>query len=122
MEKKFFSRINIKRSNTFLPLGTGDAELEASKYEEMLHAIGRADIQILGVGENGHIAFNEPNSDFEGKTHVQNLTPSTIEANSRFFENQNEVPKKAITMGIGSILNAKKIIVIAYGEKKRKAI
>lgn len=107
---------------TYIPNGsTEDVELECLRYEQLLkeHPI---DIQFLGVGENGHIAFNEPGTSFDAVTHVADLTPSTIEVNSRFFDHIEEVPTTAITMGIASILRARKIILLAFGERKRFAL
>lgn len=96
-------------------------EQAAKDYDDVLaqHAI---DLQILGIGSNGHIGFNEPGTPFDSQTHVVDLTDSTIEANSRFFASRNQVPTKAISMGIASIMAAKKIILFAYGDKKADAI
>ncbi|MQI04159.1 glucosamine-6-phosphate deaminase, partial [Escherichia coli] len=80
------------------------------------------DIQILGIGENGHIGFNEPGTPFDSVTHIVDLTESTIKANSRYFKNEDDVPKQAISMGLANILQAKRIILLAFGEKKRDAI
>lgn len=107
---------------TYIPNGAAeDVEVECLRYEQLLeeHPI---DIQFLGVGENGHIAFNEPGTSFDAVTHVADLTPSTIEVNSRFFDHIEEVPTTAITMGIASILRARKIILLAFGERKRFAL
>lgn len=107
---------------TYIPNGAAeDIEAECASYEQLLqkHPI---DIQFLGVGENGHIAFNEPGTSFDAVTHVADLTPSTIEVNSRFFDHIDEVPTTAMTMGIASILRARKIILLAFGERKRFAL
>ena len=98
-----------------------DLEQAAKDYDYVLaqHAI---DLQILGIGSNGHIGFNEPGTPFDSQTHVVDLTDSTIEANSRFFASRDQVPTKAISMGIASIMAAKKIILFAYGDKKADAI
>ena len=88
----------------------------------LLDERGPIDIQILGIGENGHIGFNEPGTDFNSETHVVNLTESTIKANSRFFDNEKDVPRQAVSMGVKSILKAKRIILLAFGPKKKEAI
>ena len=109
-------------NNTHLPLGEGDSKLNSEKYENELNKI-KIDIQLLGVGSNGHIGFNEPGTDFDLGVHEVNLTENTIKDNARFFENDiNKVPKKAITMGIKNILNAETIILIANGKNKANAI
>ncbi|EKU47442.1 glucosamine-6-phosphate deaminase [Staphylococcus massiliensis] len=99
-----------------------DLEQEAHRYEQLINEKGPVDVQILGIGENGHIGFNEPGTDMHSVTHIVDLTESTIEANSRFFETRDDVPKQAISMGLSSILKAKRIILVAFGEKKQKAI
>src|SRR5699024_3386653 len=90
--------------------------------EDLINQKGPMDIQILGIGENGHIGFNEPGTDMNSTTQVVDLTDSTINANSRYFDNESEVPKQAVSMGLASILKAKRIILLAFGEKKREAI
>ena len=120
MEKNLFDAKPFKES--FLPDGMAeDLEQAAKDYDDVLaqHAI---DLQILGIGSNGHIGFNEPGTPFDSQTHVVDLTDSTIEANSRFFASRDQVPTKAISMGIASIMAAKKIILFAYGDKKADAI
>ncbi|MGY3704053.1 glucosamine-6-phosphate deaminase [Vagococcus martis] len=120
MREHLFNKKPFKE--TFLPNGLAtDAKKECERYDAILesHPI---DIQILGIGENGHIGFNEPGSSFDGKTSEVNLTESTIEANSRNFSDISEVPTKAYSMGIGSIMQANKIILLAYGTKKAEAI
>lgn len=120
MREHLFDKKPFKE--TFLPNGLAtDAKKECERYDAILesHPI---DIQILGIGENGHIGFNEPGSSFDGKTSEVNLTESTIEANSRNFSDISEVPTKAYSMGIGSIMQANKIILLAYGTKKAEAI
>ena len=110
------------KAQLFLPDGMAeDLEQAAKDYDDVLaqHAI---DLQILGIGSNGHIGFNEPGTPFDSQTHVVDLTDSTIEANSRFFASRDQVPTKAISMGIASIMAAKKIILFAYGDKKADAI
>ena len=121
MKKHLFNHVNIENYN--LPNGmVEDVEAECKAYEERIEAAGGVDIQVLGIGKNGHIGFNEPDSVFIKNTHLVELTPSTIEANSRFFASEEEVPKKAVSMGIGTILKAKKIVLLASGEGKAEAI
>ena len=123
MNDKLFNHINIDMNNTHLPNGkAADLDAEAARYEKEVAALGYADLQVLGVGHNGHIGFNEPDSFLVQDTHVTDLTEDTIDANSRFFESANEVPKQALTMGIGTIMHAKKIILLASGANKRDAI
>nr|WP_263314288.1 glucosamine-6-phosphate deaminase [Mammaliicoccus sp. Marseille-Q6498] len=106
-----------------LPNGTAeDLQAEVERYEALLDEKGPVDIQILGIGENGHIGFNEPGTSFDSLTSIVDLTESTIEANSRYFDGVDEVPKQAISMGIKSILKAKRIILLAFGPKKAEAI
>ena len=123
MNENLFNHININITNTFVPNGLAEnLEVECKEYDKKIMELGGIDIQLLGVGNNGHIAFNEPDEQLSAGTHVISLTENTIEANSRFFENINDVPKKAITMGLGGIMKAKKIILIASGESKAEAI
>lgn len=123
MEDTLFNHINIKKENTMVPNGkASDLEQYGKDYDNLIKNAGGIDVQILGVGTNGHIAFNEPADELSAGTSIVNLTKSTIEDNSRFFESMEEVPKTAITMGIGSILKAKKIILLASGKNKYKAI
>lgn len=120
MQEHLFNTKPFKDS--FLPDGMAeDLEQAAKDYDDILsqHVI---DLQILGIGSNGHIGFNEPGTSFDSQTHVVDLTDSTIEANSRFFTSRDQVPTKAISMGIASIMAAKKIILFAYGDKKADAI
>ena len=119
MQEKLFKHLDIENYN--IPLGTGNIEKNIIEYEKKVGA-KPLDFQILGIGENGHIAFNEPGSKQDSITRVVNLTNSTIKANARFFENDQDVPKQAITMGIKTILQAKKIFLIASGKNKAKAI
>lgn len=93
-----------------------DAEKECSHYEEVLAGLGGVDLQLLGLGHNGHIGFNEPDEEFDKLTHCVNLTESTIEANKRFFEKEEDVPRQAYTMGIKTIMRAKKILLIVSGQ------
>lgn len=123
MKDVLFDHININMENTFVPDGKAeDPESYCREYDRLIEEKGGIDIQILGIGENGHIAFNEPDKKLNVGTSIVDLTQSTIEANSRFFDSIDEVPKTAITMGIGSIMKAKKIILLANGKKKAKVI
>ena len=123
MHKNLFNHINIKPSNIHIPNGmTDDVNAECKRYDELIKEADGVDIQVLGIGNNAHIGFNEPTVNFEKGTHLVELEDSTIEANSRFFDNIDDVPKKAITMGVGSIFKSKKIMLIATGENKAEAI
>lgn len=123
MYEHLFSKVNIDPANTHLPDGKNDDPDDAcSKYNDLLSNLGRQDLQLLGLGRNGHIGFNEPDNIFDKDVHCVSLTNSTIEANKRFFEAGEEVPSYAYTMGIRSILRAKKILVIASGEDKADAV
>ncbi len=119
MNDKLFNHININKERTFVPNGIAeDIEEEAKNYDKRIDELGGIDVQILGIGVNGHIAFNEPNDVLIAGTHKAKLTQSTIEANSRFFDDINDVPTEAITMGLGQILKSKKIILIVKGTNK----
>ncbi len=123
MNKHLFSRININKENTFLLDGeTKDPETECENFEKLISQKGGVDLQILGIGRNGHIGFNEPDASLNSYTHLTGLTQSTIDANSRFFKSNEEVPRKALTMGISTILKSKKIIILASGADKSKAV
>ena len=117
MRKHLFQHVNMKAS--YLPDGMKeDAEKECKRYEELIQSLGGVDLQLLGLGHNGHIGFNEPAEAFEKETHCVDLQPSTIEANKRFFASADDVPKKAYTMGIQTIMRAKKILVVVSGADK----
>ena len=119
MNKHLFSRINIDPSRTNVPDGTEpDPEKESKRYEALIQELGGIDIQLLGIGHDGHIGFNEPNSFFDKETHCVDLTEMTIEANKRFFESIDDVPRQAYTMGIGTIMSAKKILMVVTGADK----
>lgn len=123
MDNELFNHINIKKENTHLPDGKAENINEyCKKYDDMILDAGGIDIQLLGVGENGHIAFNEPDKTLSVGTSIIGLTENTIEVNSRFFENKEEVPTTAITMGMGSILKTRKIVLLANGIKKAPVI
>lgn len=123
MNKNLFNHINVNMERTFIPNGLAkDLEVECKEYDKKIMELGGIDIQLLGVGNNGHIAFNEPDDELYSETHIISLTKNTIKANARFFDNINDVPKRAITMGVGGIMKAKKIILIASGSSKAEAI
>ena len=123
MYQNLFNHININPANIHIPNGmTNDVDAECDRYDSLIKEAGGVDIQVLGIGNNAHIGFNEPTVNFEKGTHLVELEESTIEANSRFFDNIEDVPKKAITMGVGSIFKSKKILLIATGENKAEAI
>ena len=123
MWQTFFNNINIKKENVFIPDGvTKDVQKECRYYESLIEKKGGIDLQFLGIGDNGHIGFNEPATALDSKTHLVNLSQATIEANSRFFNDIEEVPRKALTMGMGTIMKAKQIILLASGMKKAPAI
>lgn len=123
MNDKLFNHINIDKANTNVPDGTkDDGDAECARYEKLIKALGGIDIQLLGIGGNGHIGFNEPDEAFIRDTHCVKLTDDTIEANSRFFASKDEVPRFAYTMGIGSIMQANKILLVASGKSKAKAV
>ena len=119
MNSNLFDQVNIDKQNTNVPNGLAtDAEAECDRYNKLIRQLGGIDLQLLGIGHNGHIGFNEPEEAFEKETHLVTLTESTIEANARLFDKQEEVPRYAFTMGIKSIMQAKKILIIASGEDK----
>lgn len=123
MNENLFSKINVKKENIHILNGMAqDAKKECEDYDKMIEANGGIDIQLLGIGQNGHIAFNEPDDKLYSATHVTGLTQNTIEANSRFFEKIEDVPTKALTMGIGSILKSRKIVILINGNKKSQAL
>ncbi len=123
MNKHLFDSINIDKKNTFVPDGLEpDKEKACRDYEDIIHAHGGVDLQILGLGHNGHIGFNEPGSAFEKETHCVTLSENTRQANARFFASIDEVPTEAYTMGIKSIMQAKKIVVIVSGESKNEIV
>ncbi len=119
MNNNLFDYINIDKANTFVPDGKAtDLEAECEAYDNRIKDMG-IDIQLLGIGLDGHIGFNEPDSIFTKETHLVTLDPSTIEANARFFESIDDVPKTAVTMGMGGIMSAKKVLLIANGSAKK---
>ena len=123
MNQQLFDHINIPKENTHVPLGdTDNPEQQCLDYESLLKQHGGIDLQILGLGNNGHIAFNEPGTSFQSETNITELTESTIEANARFFKSIDEVPTHAITMGISSIMRSKEILLLVSGSNKRDAL
>lgn len=123
MDTKLFNHVNIDKSKTHVPNGEAlDIDKECEEYDEAIEKAGGIDLQLLGIGRNGHIGFNEPSDYLNLNTHLTDLTDDTIKANSRFFDSIDEVPTKAVTMGLGSIMKAKKIILLASGEKKADII
>lgn len=123
MYDNLFKHINIRPENTNIPDGMEpDAQKECLRYEDVIASLGGVDLQLLGLGRNGHIGFNEPDETFGNITHCVNLTESTIDANKRFFSSIDEVPKQAYTMGIKTIMQAKKILLIVSGEDKADAL
>ena len=113
MNTNLFDHIDIDPDNTHVPNGLArDAEAECEAYDELVEALGFADLQLLGLGNNGHIGFNEPDDHFTKETHVVDLTQSTIDANARFFASRDDVPRYAVTMGMGNIMRAKKLLLI----------
>ncbi|WP_333647099.1 glucosamine-6-phosphate deaminase [Lacrimispora sp.] len=119
MQEHLFKHVNIKEKNTHIPDGTEtDAEKAAEDYEAIISGLGGVDLQLLGIGHNGHIGFNEPSDIYPKDTHVVDLQESTIEANKRFFDSIDEVPRQAYTMGIGTIMRARKILLLVSGAEK----
>ncbi len=123
MNKNLFESIDIAAENTFVPNGRADdLEAECKAYDERIAAYGGIDLQLLGIGLDGHIGFNEPDSCFTKETHLVELDESTIKANARFFESEADVPRKAVTMGMGGIMGAKKVLLIANGANKKEIL
>ena len=123
MNKNLFSRVNIRPDYHFLPDGMNlDSANECERYEKLIDSLGGIDLQLLGLGRNGHIGFNEPCDSFPQDVHVVDLTESTIEANKRFFASADDVPKQAYTMGVGTILRAKMIVLVVSGKDKAAAL
>jgi glucosamine-6-phosphate deaminase len=120
MEEHLFRHVNLDPARTFLPDGMADDPVaEGARYDALIRDLGGTDIQLLGIGYDGHIGFNEPGDVFVKATHPVDLDPSTIQANARFFASEAEVPRRAITMGMGAILGARRILLLAAGEGKR---
>lgn len=123
MRHHLFDHVNIEPANCNIPNGmAADADAECARYDALIAALGGADLQLLGIGPNGHIGFNEPGDAFVPGTNKIALKASTIDANARFFENREDVPTHAFTMGIGAIMKAKRVLLVASGENKAQAI
>ena len=123
MNYHLFDKVNINKADTYVPDGQAtDVDKSCEAYEKNIDALGGIDIQVLGIGRNGHVGFNEPDGELYPFTHITDLTANTIEANARFFECESDVPKQALTMGIESIFKARKIVILASGEGKADAV
>ncbi|NDL68270.1 glucosamine-6-phosphate deaminase [Clostridiales bacterium F-3ap] len=123
MEQELFSRVDIRPENTFIPSGISkDVEAECKGYDKRIAAYGGIDLQVLGIGRNGHIGFNEPDLKFEARTHVVQLDEQTIRDNARFFKEIGDVPRRAISMGIKTIMQSRQIVLLASGKEKAEAI
>ena len=121
MNTNLFDHVNIDKNKTYVPNGLEeDSDKACADYNEIIRSVGGIDIQLLGIGGNGHIGFNEPGEAFEKETHCVDLTESTIKANSRFFASRDEVPRYAVTMGIGEIMMAKRLLMILSGDNKEE--
>ena len=118
MDKNLLDRVNEDKESTHLPDGSApDMEAECSRYEALVESLGWPDLQLLGIGHNGHIGFNEPEDVFHAAVHTVKLTESTLKANSRLFDKPDDVPTSAINMGVGAILKAKRVLLIAGADK-----
>lgn len=123
MNEHLFDKVNIDKANTNVPSGVAeDSQAECERYDKLIESLGGIDLQILGIGVNGHIGFNEPSDEFSEGTHVVTLDERTRNSNARFFEKMSDVPTKAITMGIGTIMSAEKILLLANGDAKKEII
>ena len=123
MNTNLFDHVNIDKANTNVPNGLAeDVDAECQRYNDVINTLGPIDIQVLGMGHNGHIGFNEPDDHFPLETHKVDLAQSTIDANARFFASADEVPRQALTMGIKTIMQAKKVLVVANGKGKAEIV
>jgi glucosamine-6-phosphate deaminase len=122
MDDYLFNHIGIDKANTHVPSGLGDPEETARLYERLIEDAGGIDLQLLGIGHNGHIGFNEPAAEYPIRTHVAELTPFTLQMNSRWFDRPEDIPHRAISLGIGNIMAARRVILLATGEEKAQAI
>ena len=123
MNEKLFDHVNIDKDNTHVPDGQAESLLEeCCRYEGAIEEAGGIDLQVLGIGRDGHVGFNEPGTSLGSKTHVAALTEETVEDNSRFFDSPEDVPRFAVTMGIQSILNARRCLLLASGANKAEAV
>ena len=116
MQEHLFSKVNLRKENVHLPSGNAAADVEA--YDKAIHAAGGIDIQLLGIGRNGHIGFNEPADDFPELTHLVDLAPQTLAANARYFDDPDTMPRQAITVGLGVLMRAKRILLLLSGSGK----
>ena len=123
MRDNLFNHVNIDLANTNVPCGvSADPDAESQRYDELIRSYGGIDLQLLGLGPNGHIGFNEPDDHFPVGTHKVSLTEATIQANKRFFEKEEDVPRFAITMGIGAIMQAKRVLMVVNGKGKAEIV
>ena len=123
MNEQLFNRVNINKKNTHVPDGLArDIEAHCAEYERMIADVGGIDCQVLGIGSNGHIGFNEPGTSLASRTHMTPLTQNTINDNARFFKRREDVPTRAITMGIRTVLDAERVVLVANGAKKADVI
>jgi len=123
MDSNLFNHVNVDKNRTFVPNGLNeDSEDECAKYDEIIRNAGGIDLQLVGLGHNGHIGFNEPSEIFKMGTHCVDLSERTIEANKRFFESADDVPKQAYTMGIQTIMSAKKVVMVVSGKDKAETV
>lgn len=123
MYENLFKHIDLPLKQTYLPNGAAiDLKEECKRYDQIIEKTGGIDLQLLGIGANGHIGFNEPGTSFSTKTHIVDLTTSTLQANAKYFKDQTKQPTKAITMGISSILKSKEILLLASGKSKAQAL
>ncbi|WP_209330990.1 glucosamine-6-phosphate deaminase [Lunatimonas salinarum] len=122
MNEQLFDHLDIVLENTYVPSGIGDLARNCADYERQIQEAGGIAIQLIGIGTNGHIAFNEPGTSFDTLTHVAELSQATIAANAKYFPSPSDIPNRAISMGIQSIMNARKVIMVAFGQSKAQAI
>ena len=123
MQTNFFDHIDVQPENTHVPNGLAeDLEAECARYNRVIQELGGIDLQLLGIGHNGHIGFNEPGHTFELETHAVDLSQTTIDANARFFASREDVPRRALTMGIKNIMQARRILVVVSGEDKAEIV
>lgn len=122
MDKYLFDKLDIMKSNTHIPSGMGDLEAGCRMYDEKIKNAGGIEIQLIGIGTNGHIAFNEPGTPFNSRTHIAKLSEETIMANLKNFHTKEDIPKRAVTMGIQSIMEARQVVMVAFGNSKAAAV
>lgn len=123
MHEHLFRHIDLPKTSHHLPDGlAADLDRECNRYERLISESGGIDLQLLGIGVNGHIGFNEPGTPFDSRTHVIELTEATRKSNARFFDREQDIPEKAVTMGIGTIMSARKIVLLAFGDNKMDAV